>query len=340
MPIPVSCPNCHTGLKAPDSAAGRMVKCPKCSTPFTVPAGGEPPLGSVSAAPVQARQAAPPPQAGHDSYDNYPDDDDPGYRSGPPRRAPAGGGTGLQLGMGIASLSVGAAGLVIGMIPCIGFFPGLIAGGIGLVLGIVGLIVAITQQGRGVAFPIAGAATSVVALLVTVFWYYWIVRSVTNTIDNAGQQFKQGFENMRKEIERQKQNQPPFGNPGGEVPVPQAGGQLQLNNGVAFISANLTDADPKDKLMKDSPAKAYTVKMSAGKTYQIDLVSQPFDAFLRLENPGGQQVAFDDDSGGNLNSRIIYPCPQAGEYRIIATCLFPSLRNARTGPFTLRVQEK
>ena len=45
-------------------------------------------------------------------------------------------------------------------VPCIGFFPGLIAGGIGLVLGIVGLIVAMTQQGRGVAFPIAGAATS------------------------------------------------------------------------------------------------------------------------------------------------------------------------------------
>src|SRR5438874_343967 len=80
---------------------------------------------------------------------------------------------------GIASRSVGAAGLVIGMIPCIGFFPGLVAGGIGLVLGIVGLIVAMTQQGRGVAFPIAGAATSVVALLVTVFWYYWVVRSVT-----------------------------------------------------------------------------------------------------------------------------------------------------------------
>jgi hypothetical protein len=336
MPIPVSCPNCHTGLKAPDSAAGRMVKCPKCSTPFTVPAGGEPPLGSVSAAPMQARQAAPPPQAGHDNYDNYPDDE-PGYRDRPPRRAPAGGGTGLQLGMGIASLSVGAAGLVIGMIPCIGFFPGLIAGGIGLVLGIVGLIVAMTQQGRGVAFPIAGAATSVVALLVTVFWYYWFVRQVTTTIDNAGQQFKQGFENLAKEIERQKKNQPPFGNPpAGPV---QPSGAINLAGGKGEVNAQLLPADPIDpgKKFAPAPCKVYTVDLAAGRTYQIDLMSREMDSYLRLENPQGMEVARDDDSGGMLNARIVYPCTQAGTYRIVATCLGGPGKGSN---FTLRVEQK
>jgi len=42
MPIPVNCPNCGMAPKAPGSAAGRMVKCPKCATAFAVPAGGDP----------------------------------------------------------------------------------------------------------------------------------------------------------------------------------------------------------------------------------------------------------------------------------------------------------
>jgi hypothetical protein len=39
MPIPVICGSCGTKLKAPDSAAGRKVKCPKCGTLASVPAG-------------------------------------------------------------------------------------------------------------------------------------------------------------------------------------------------------------------------------------------------------------------------------------------------------------
>jgi hypothetical protein len=75
--------------------------------------------------------------------------------------------------------------------------------------------------------------------------------------------------------------------------------------------------------------------MAAGKTYQIDMTGvQMMDTFLRLENPGGMQVAMDDDSGGNLNARIIYTCQQPGVYRISATCLWG------TGPFTLKVQER
>lgn len=47
MPIPVTCSSCGTKLKAPDNAAGRKLKCPKCSTPILV-GGGE------SAAPAAA----------------------------------------------------------------------------------------------------------------------------------------------------------------------------------------------------------------------------------------------------------------------------------------------
>jgi hypothetical protein len=37
MSIPVVCPNCSAKLNAPDSAAGKRVKCPKCQTGMVVP---------------------------------------------------------------------------------------------------------------------------------------------------------------------------------------------------------------------------------------------------------------------------------------------------------------
>ncbi len=40
MPIVVACP-CGTKLRAPDAAAGKRVKCPKCGTPLSVPAAAD-----------------------------------------------------------------------------------------------------------------------------------------------------------------------------------------------------------------------------------------------------------------------------------------------------------
>ena len=37
MPISIVCGNCSAKMKAPDTAAGKRVKCPKCSTPILVP---------------------------------------------------------------------------------------------------------------------------------------------------------------------------------------------------------------------------------------------------------------------------------------------------------------
>ena len=40
MPIQVICTGCQVKLKAPDTAAGKKTKCPKCQTIVSVPAGG------------------------------------------------------------------------------------------------------------------------------------------------------------------------------------------------------------------------------------------------------------------------------------------------------------
>src|SRR4051812_37419318 len=71
----------------------------------------------------------------------------------------------------------------------------------------------------------------------------------------------------------------------------------------------LKDGDEKDthEKLTDSPRKVYKIKMMEGKTYQLDLKSDDFDAVLRIENAAGKEVAFNDDAPGEktLDSRII-----------------------------------
>jgi thiol-disulfide isomerase/thioredoxin len=132
---------------------------------------------------------------------------------------------------------------------------------------------------------------------------------------NAGADEKKAAE---KKVEKKKQ--------------PKAGGSL-LNK-----SDELTDQDEKDTpdFLKDSPRKVYKIKLTEGKSYQIDLKSMDFDAVLRLEDADGKQVAFNDDFelGKSLDSRIVYKATKTEEYKIIATCL-----DQKTGKFTLTVVE-
>lgn len=101
------------------------------------------------------------------------------------------------------------------------------------------------------------------------------------------------------------------------------------------VNGELTNADLKDKVLTESFCKTYTYKMIEGRSYQIDLKSRAFDAYLRLENPKGEQVAVDDDSGGLLDSRIIYRAPKTGDYTICAM----SLGGGSTGKFVLTVKD-
>jgi len=73
--------------------------------------------------------------------------------------------------------------------------------------------------------------------------------------------------------------------------------------------------------------------MKGGQTYTLDLTS-PWDKYLRLENARGEQLAQDDDSGGNLNARIVFRAPEDGWYRIIVTSYAPRA----SGNYTLRVR--
>jgi len=107
------------------------------------------------------------------------------------------------------------------------------------------------------------------------------------------------------------------------------------------IEGQLTQDDPKDKTVKESPSKSYPYKMKKGQIYVIDMVSTEIDSLLRLEDPTGKQVALDDDGGGFPNARIAHKAADDGEYKIIATC-FPwkdGAKFGRTGKFTITVRK-
>jgi thiol-disulfide isomerase/thioredoxin len=99
------------------------------------------------------------------------------------------------------------------------------------------------------------------------------------------------------------------------------------------IQDKLTKDDPKDK-QRGGPAKTHPVRMKAGTVYTIDMVSTEFDSYLRLLDKDGKQLDEDDDSGGNLNARIIFNCTKDGEYKVVCT----SYDERGAGNYTLTVK--
>lgn len=109
---------------------------------------------------------------------------------------------------------------------------------------------------------------------------------------------------------------------------------LEMVNGRVSVNNNLVQGDPLDP-QRRMARKTYTVEFKSGQTYQIDMMSQAFDAYLILRDPTGKVVAQDDDGGVGLNSRIHYRCTSDGEYNISATSC-----GVGFGPFALEVMEK
>jgi hypothetical protein len=102
-----------------------------------------------------------------------------------------------------------------------------------------------------------------------------------------------------------------------------------------FVNYLLANTDAKDAIRPANFARTFQVRMQRGRTYVIDMVSTQIDPFLRLENPTGQHIAQDDDSGGFPNARITFLAPEDGLYRIVATSFAPA-----TGGFSLMVREQ
>jgi len=109
-----------------------------------------------------------------------------------------------------------------------------------------------------------------------------------------------------------------------------AGGAAE--NLVLNIAGNLQTTDNRDPV-RQQPGKVHEVKLKKGTTYQIDLMSKNFDAYMRLEDETGRELAKDDDGGDGLNSRIKFTADKDGAYKVFATTF-----NGGEGNYTLIVR--
>lgn len=106
-----------------------------------------------------------------------------------------------------------------------------------------------------------------------------------------------------------------------EPATPEPAGSITIGQAV---TGALTD---------EARSAAYTLEGRAGDIVSISLISNDFDAFLRVFDPSGLELAHDDDSGSGLNALIaLLQLPADGLYTIMAESL-----GGDTGGYTLEV---
>jgi hypothetical protein len=109
-----------------------------------------------------------------------------------------------------------------------------------------------------------------------------------------------------------------------------------------FANIELDKSSESQKLAKESMYdeglnkyyKIHPFAFEKNYLYRIDLISKNFDSFLYLKR-GKTTIAFDDDSGGDLNARLFYK-PQDDEKLEIWATTYP--RNA-LGDYQLEIRK-
>ncbi|MBS0016569.1 MAG: trypsin-like peptidase domain-containing protein [Arthrospira sp. SH-MAG29] len=107
-------------------------------------------------------------------------------------------------------------------------------------------------------------------------------------------------------------------------PLPVNGQEVR---GVLAEDANVLPVD-------NSFYNLYTFEGEAGQQVIIDMMSDDFDSYLILLDIDGNELAQDDDGGGNTNARIQVTLPDTGTYTLLAN----SYQAGETGNYRLRLR--
>lgn len=93
-------------------------------------------------------------------------------------------------GLGIAGLICGIFALLFSLVPFCGFIPAMILAVIGGILAFVGLLAATSDKRTGVAFPIVGIVTCILAVCLSVFFTMAGVTIFGNAVKDAQKQME------------------------------------------------------------------------------------------------------------------------------------------------------
>jgi len=167
------------------------------------------------------------PRSRHDDDD----DDRPERRQRGPRRDAheTQQSTAVQMALGGTATGLGVVALIFSFIPCCGMPFALGFGGLGLTCGGIGVIVALVAERRGLVFPCVGTGICVLAMLITVAWYFLFASMATTASNQAAanmqkvakqideQNRKQIEENQKRQEEAMKNPKKDVGNPPGPI---------------------------------------------------------------------------------------------------------------------------
>ena len=113
---------------------------------------------------------------------------------------------------------------------------------------------------------------------------------------------------------------------------------IALLAGVLMLTAYAaaTDIMPGSEMTGElsTEEEVYDLTLDEAQSLQIDLTSEAFDTYLRLETDDGVIIAEDDDGGNDLNAQITASELAPGDYRVVVTSFF----GEGSGVYTLSIQ--
>lgn len=108
--------------------------------------------------------------------------------------------------------------------------------------------------------------------------------------------------------------------------------QLELS-ALIEVKGNL-DRESNVLPVDNSYYDLYAFEGKAGQKISIDMSSNQIDSYLILLNSNDQELAQDDDSGGEKNARIIITLPEDGTYKLLAN----SYEAGESGEYQLKIE--
>jgi len=124
--------------------------------------------------------------------------------------------------------------------------------------------------------------------------------------------------------------QPAQAMPTNLIPAPGQTGQIAIGQ---VMRGRL---ETGDQTMADGTfADIWQFQGAAGQTITIDVRSDEFDTYMQLLDANGNKLGEDDDSGGNLNSRLTFTLPATGMYQIVVN---NSGQSKRMGLYTVSIR--
>lgn len=108
--------------------------------------------------------------------------------------------------------------------------------------------------------------------------------------------------------------------------------KLDLNS-LIEVNGNL-GRESKVLPVDNSYYDLYAFEGKAGQSISIDMSSEQIDSYLILLNSNGQELAQDDDSGGEKNARIVITLPEDGTYKLLAN----SYEAGESGEYKLKIE--